>query len=323
MGGADSVDVTIAMDTRDGPQRAVLGDYVALMRPTQWVKNIIVFAAPAAALKLDTSSGWWRTVLTFVAFCFAASAVYAVNDAVDRHADAVHPHKRLRPVARGVISAGSAVMFAGMLFTAALAMTLFLINVGVTVVLALYVVLMLGYSMALKRLVILDVIVLAFGFVLRAWAGAEAVNVVVSEWLTACVFTLCLFFGFGKRRCEVATMARDGGAAQHRSTLVSYTPDLLNHLITVSAGIAVMTFLLYTMDTVHHPAPFPKQQLFYTLPLVVYGVFRFAMLTELGIHVGPTEILIKDRGMLAAIILWIVVALGIAYRARLAGLMPG
>lgn len=309
------------MDTGDGPQRAVLGDYVALMRPTQWVKNIVVFAAPAAALKLDSSHAWWRTVLTFVAFCFAASAVYAVNDAVDRNADAVHPHKRQRPVARGAITPGSAVSFAGMLFAAALAMTLFLVNAGVTVVLALYVVLMFGYSLALKRLVILDVIVLAVGFVLRAWAGAEAVDVLVSEWLTACVFTLCLFFGFGKRRCEAATMNREGMAAQHRSTLVSYTPDLLNHLITVSAGIAVMTFLLYTMDATHQPAPFPKQQLFYTLPLVVYGVFRFAMLTELGTHVGPTEILVKDRGMLAAIILWIIIALGIAYRSRLTGPM--
>ena len=175
--------------------------------------------------------------------------------------------------------------------------------------------------MAIRKLVDAGVIVIASGFVLRAWGGSLAVGVATSEWLVACMFTLCLFMGFGKRRCEVAMIGNSAEAGQHRRTLIEYTPDLLNHLITVSAGIAVMTFLLYTMDTMHIPAPFQKQHLFYTLPLVVYGIFRFAMLTELGVYSGPTEIVLKDRAFLAAVFLWAIAALVIVYQERLFG--PG
>ena len=117
-------------------------------------------------------------------------------------------------------------------------------------------------------------------------------------------------------------MGNSDNAVRHRGTLVSYTPDLLNHLITVSAGIAVMTFLLYTLDTTHSPAPFRKDYLFYTLPIVVYGVFRFALLTELGVHTGPTEIVLKDRWILGTVLLWAIVALGVAYRQSIAAWIP-
>ena len=178
---------------------------------------------------------------------------------------------------------------------------------------------LLAYSLTLKRRVILDVIVVAIGFVLRAFAGSAAVGVPTSEWLIACVFTLCLFMGFGKRRCEIAMIGNTDDIGQHRRTLVRYTPDLLNHLLAVSAGIAVITFLLYTLDTSGHPSPFQKQHLFYTLPVVIYGIFRFAMLTELGIYSGPTEIVLKDRAMLLAIVLWTICALVIAYQNALFG----
>jgi len=166
---------------------------------------------------------------------------------------------------------------------------------------------------------ILDVIVIATGFVLRAWAGSLAVGVVTSEWLVVCMFTLCLFMGFGKRRCELTMIGNVDEARQHRRTLVRYTPDLLNHLITVSAGIAVMTFLLYTLDHSRSPAPFPKEHLFYTLPIVVYGVFRFAMLTELGLYSGPTEIVLRDKAMLGTILVWAAAALVIVYQKTLLG----
>ena len=110
-------------------------------------------------------------------------------------------------------------------------------------------------------------------------------------------------------------------AGEHRRTLIRYTPDLLNHLITVSAGIAVMTFLIYTMDTTHSPAPFHKEQLFFTLPVVVYGIFRFAMVSELGLYSGPTEIVLKDPGLRAAVVIWALAALLIAYQEALLG--PG
>jgi len=298
-----------------------VGDLVELLRPTQWVKNVVVFAAPAAGLKLSSGHSLGQAMVAFAAFCLAASATYALNDVVDRTADASHPTKRLRPVARGAIRPATAVVVAVVLAAAAISLTTCVLSSGVTAVLAGYLALTLAYSLTLKRRVILDVIVVACGFVLRAFAGAVAVGVPTSEWLIACVFTLCLFMGFGKRRCEIAMIGNAEEIGHHRRTLVRYTPDLLNHLLAVSAGIAVITFLLYTLDTQGHPSPFHKEHLFYTLPLVIYGIFRFAMLTELGIYSGPTEIVLKDRAMVLAIALWALCALVIAYQVALFG--PG
>lgn len=294
-------------------------DVVALLRPSQWIKNIVVFAGPAAGLKLASAESLGRSVLAFAAFCLAASATYALNDVVDRKADASHPQKKLRPVARGVIAPATAVVIAIILAAAAMGGAYLLVSPATAGVVMAYLLTTLAYSLALKRRVILDVIVVASGFVLRAFAGSVAVGVPTSEWLIACVFTLCLFMGFGKRRCEIAMIENTEDRRHHRKTLLRYTPDLLNHLLAVSAGITVITFLLYTLDMHGHPSPFPKQHLFYTLPIVVYGVFRFAMLTELGVYGGPTEIVLKDKALLATIALWTVCALVIAYQRAIFG----
>lgn len=296
-----------------------LRDFVALLRPTQWVKNVVIFAGPAAGLKLSSSVSVGQAIVAFAAFCCVASATYAINDVLDRKADASHPTKRDRPVARGAIQPPLALGAAFVLVSTGALVGMLLLNSGFAAVLLLYFVMTVAYSLFLKERVILDVIIVATGFVLRAWAGSLAVGVATSEWLVACVFTLCLFMGFGKRRCEIAMIGNINDAAQHRRTLLRYTPDLLNHLITVSAGIAVITFLLYTMDTNAHPAPFHKEYLFYSLPVVVYGVFRFAMLTEIGVYSGPTQIVLKDRPLLGAILLWAVFALVIAYETVLFG----
>jgi len=318
---ADAKLTTAAVDAAGMRASARLGDLIECLRPAQWIKNVVVFAGPAAGLKLSSTQSLRQAVVAFIAFCLAASATYALNDVVDRKADAIHPTKRLRPVARGVIRASTAILVAAVLAATAISLTTLLLSAAVTVVLVGYLALTLAYSLTLKRRVILDVIVVAIGFVLRAFAGSAAVGVPTSEWLIACVFTLCLFMGFGKRRCEIAMIGNADDIGQHRHTLVRYTPDLLNHLLAVSAGIAVITFLLYTLDTSGHPSPFQKQHLFYTLPLVIYGIFRFAMLTELGIYSGPTEIVLKDRAMLMAIVLWAICALVIAYQLKLFG--PG
>lgn len=305
-----------------------IADFAALLRPSQWVKNVVVFAGPAAGLKLSSADSLWRTTLAFAAFCLAASATYALNDVIDRRADASHPLKRMRPVARGAVSPTAALMTAIVLAGASLATARWLVSPATAGVVSAYLVTTLAYSLTLKRRIILDVIIVAFGFVLRAFAGSVAVGVPTSEWLIACVFTLCLFMGFGKRRCEIAMIESSEDLGRHRRTLLRYTPDLLNHLLSVSAGITVITFLLYTLDTHGHASPFPKQHLFYTLPIVIYGVFRFAMLTELGLHAGPTEIVLKDRALLTAIALWTACAMVIAYQktlfgeAGISGMMP-
>lgn len=294
-------------------------DYIDLLRPTHWVKNVVVLAGPAAGLKLFSPVSAAQAFVAFAAFCLIASATYAINDVLDRVADARHPTKRNRPVARGAIRPIVAVGMGCCLVAAAVALTTLYLTASVTIVLLLYFGMTLAYSVALKRQVILDVIIVATGFVLRAWAGSLAVGVPTSEWLAACVFTLCLFMGFGKRRCELAQIGNLDVAGQHRPTLLRYTPDLLQHLITVSAGIALITFLLYTLDTGSHPTPFHKEHLFYTLPLVVYGVFRYAMLTELGTFGGPMDIVLKDRAVLATIVVWTVIAMVIAYEMPLFG----
>jgi len=292
---------------------ATARDFIELIRPEQWVKNVIVFAGPAAGLAFTTMRSLPNVLLTFVIFCLAASAGYAFNDILDRRADSNHPTKRTRPIASGRVSVGAAMITAVCLAGAAILVSLLWLPRGVTTVLLIYMAMVTVYTLSLKRRVILDVIVIAIGFVLRAFAGALAVGVPTSEWLIACVFTLCLFMGFGKRRCEITMIGDTEELGEYRRTLVRYTPDLLNHLITVSAGIAVITFLLYTLDA-KHPSPLRKEQLFYTLPLVVYGIFRFAMLTELGRYTGPTEIVLKDRALLWTIIFWTACAMVVAYQ---------
>ncbi len=290
-----------------------IGDLVSLLRPHQWVKNIIIFAGPAASLKLSSPQSLYHATLAFVSFCLAASSIYAINDAIDRNADACHPTKRLRPIARGAISPATAYALAAVLISIALLIAKTFLNGTVTAILGTYFVLMVAYSLALKKQALLDVIVLATGFVLRAWAGAASVDVVASQWLIGCVFTLCLFFGFGKRQCELSMLGDDESAVKHRATLIRYTPRLLSHLLTTSAAVAVMTFLIYTMEPGHAAPPFHKEHLFYTLPIVIYGIFRYTMCAELGKFAGPTEILLKDKMMIASIVLWLAIAMFIAY----------
>lgn len=306
-------DVEIAPASLSPGATGMLSDCVALLRPTQWVKNVVVFAGPAAAGELRSSGSLLRTLVAFGTFCLVASAGYAINDVLDRRADAMHPIKRNRPVARGAIRPVTACCIALLLAGTSISTAWLFLNPKFTGVLTLYFVMILAYSIALKKRMILDVIVIAIGFVLRAWGGSLAVGVATSEWLVACVFTLCLFMGFGKRRCELAMIGDVNEAGQHRRTLLRYTPDLLNHLITVSSGIAVITFLLYTLEGGVQPEGFPRHYLFYTLPLVVYGIFRFAMLAELGEFAGPTEIVLKDRAILFTVLLWASAALAIVY----------
>ncbi|MFH0983333.1 MAG: decaprenyl-phosphate phosphoribosyltransferase [Planctomycetota bacterium] len=293
----------------------MLKPYVQLARPHQWVKNAAVFIGPLFALKLGDVHALRSALTAFIAFCLVSSAGYALNDIIDRKVDALHPHKRRRPLASGAVSVGSALAFAALLLAAGVGLVGWRLPPLAGAMVLAYFVLILAYSIALKRRPILDVIILAIGFVLRAVAGAEAVEVVVSPWLIVCTFTLCMFLGFGKRRCELAAFESPQEAATHRLTLLRYTPELLNHLISVSAGIAIITFLLYTMDrTPGYQPPFRKDYLLYTLPLVAYGLFRYAMLIEFGHRAGPTELIIQDVPLLLTIGLWGVIVVAIVLK---------
>lgn len=288
--------------------------YLQLLRPAQWVKNIFVFAGLVFGWKLSDPNAVVLAVLAFVCFCFVASACYIINDVIDRQQDLLHPSKRNRPIARGAVSPGAAGLVAALLVAAAGLISTLGLPRAFAAVLAAYLLLILAYSFFLKQRMILDVIAISIGFVLRALGGAVAVEVAVSQWLIVCTFTLCLFLGFGKRRCELAVMANNAQAARHRRTLEGYTLELLNHLLSISAGIAVVTFMLYTMESSRPEPPFPKWMLIYTVPLVIYGLFRYAMLIESGRVTGPTDIIINDRPLLATVVLWLIMSGLIIYR---------
>jgi decaprenyl-phosphate phosphoribosyltransferase len=288
--------------------------YLRLLRPADWIKNTFVFAALVFGKKVEDRAALALSVLAFAAFCLASSAGYVLNDILDRDRDRLHPTKKDRPIPSGAVSIRAAgimvvvLVFLCVIVCRAALPPQFWLTIGA------YVVLTWAYSLALKHRMLLDVIIIGVLFVLRAIGGAEAIGVPYSPWLVICTFMLCLFLGFGKRRCEIAMISNTHAMRGHRPILVRYTPDLLNHLLSTSAGITIITFLLYTLDT-SSVSPFEaaRHKLIYTLPLVVYGVYRYAMLVELGEVTGPTELMVKDVPFLLTVILWLLSALYILY----------
>ena len=284
-------------------------EFVKLARPSHWIKNAVVFLPVFSSKHMGDKNAWLAAFAAAVAFCFASSFAYILNDIKDRKADSRHPNKKDRPLARETVSLTAALAEAFCFLAAAVA-----ISLGVSMVLffviALYLALQILYSTWLKQKPLIDVICIALGFVLRASAGAVAIKVILSPWLFICMFTICLFMGFCKRYNETVTLANAEKAEDHRSTLIAYTPDLLTHLITLSAGIAVVVFLFYGLNpsTVER---FGTHFLIYTLPIVVYGVFRFAMLSMRGVYSDPTDLILHDKPFQATVGIWIIMALSI------------
>jgi len=293
-------------------QSNALADWAALIRPSQWVKNLFVLPALVFGPRRSEPEAILAALLAFGAFCLISSGIYAINDVVDREEDRLHPTKRHRPVASGRISPAAAVLAGALLCIAGLALA-WGVHKSVLAAAGAYIALMAAYNASLKDRVILDVIAISCGFVIRAIAGAFAVQVAISPWLLVCTFTLCLFLGFGKRQCELTAFQSASEAANHRYTLRKYSPQLLGQLLSTSAGIAVVTFLLYTLDP-QTQAKFHSSLLIYTCPLVFYGVFRYAMLVQQGRISGPNEVLLSDRPFLITVVLWTLMALAIVYR---------
>jgi 4-hydroxybenzoate polyprenyltransferase len=291
-----------------------MGQLLRLIRPTEWVKNVFVFAALAFGEKIGDPRAVGLSLAAFFAFCFAASAGYVVNDILDRERDRHHPIKKNRPIASGAVKVPQAIVVIVVMLGLSAALSLAFLSRHFLLAVGGYLLLTLAYSVVLKHRMLLDVITIAVLFVLRAIGGAVAIQVAVSMWLLVCTFMLCLFLGFGKRRCEINMISESGGAVgDHRRTLARYTPDLLNQLLSTSGGIAILTFLLYTMDTSARTPFKNKQDLVYTLPLVVYGIYRYAMLIETGHASGPSELIYNDVPFLVTLALWAMAAVAILY----------
>ncbi|MGH8196139.1 MAG: decaprenyl-phosphate phosphoribosyltransferase [Woeseiaceae bacterium] len=280
---------------------------VRLLRPAQWVKNVFVFAGLLFNRSLGDPAMVTSVVLAFVGFCLVASAIYVINDITDREEDRAHATKRTRPIASGLISVRDAGWIAGVLLVSGLAIGYAASN-GVLLILAIYLALNVAYSMGLKRVVILDVFIIAAGFLLRILAGTIGVGMAPSEWLFLCSLCLTLFLGFGKRRAEL--LGRENGlhkAEGGRSVLRHYSPILLDSMMASVAACTFVTYGLFTMSA-HTEQQHGTTALVYTLPFVMYAMFRYMyMLHGRGKGDDPSEDLVRDPHILISGSLWLLV----------------
>jgi 4-hydroxybenzoate polyprenyltransferase len=280
------------------------------MRPKQWFKNVFVLAGLVFGGQLFVPASCARALACFLIFCAASSAVYLLNDIGDRRSDAHHPTKRLRPIASGRLPVGMAVCVSGVLATVAVLGSVALAPAAF-VTLTLYLASSAAYTSGLKRVFILDVLIVSAGFVLRAAAGAAAVHAEISPWLICCTFLLALYLALGKRRNEL-TLLRES-AVQHRKNLGSYSVPLLDSWLTALSGATIVSYALYTQSprTVEY---FHTTNLLYTVPFVVYALFRYQHLVVRKDAGGdPGSSLLRDRGMMTAILAWAAVAALIIY----------
>ena len=279
---------------------------IRLARPGHWIKNVIVLFPVVFATRTKDPAAWRDAGVATVAFCLVSSAIYIFNDILDRNADRLHPRKKDRPLAACQIGVPAASIEALCLLVSGIGVAM-LVNGILPLIVMIYAVLQFAYSMLLKHKVIVDVICIALGFVLRAVAGAIAINEEVSSWLFVCTFTICLFMGFCKRCNEMATLTEPLEASGHRKALAAYTSELLTHLITLSAGVAVVAFLLYASNE-RTMKNFGTNYLMYTLPIVVYGITRFAMLSMKGVYCDPTDLFLRDRPFQLTVVIWFAAA---------------
>jgi 4-hydroxybenzoate polyprenyltransferase len=280
------------------------------LRPAQWVKNLFVLAPLAFAHRLDDPVALRQATVAFAAFCAAASAIYLFNDVRDREQDRNHPLKRFRPIAAGELSVLGALVAAVLLAAAAGAGAVQL-GTGFATTLAAYLTLNVAYSLGLKHVVILDVMAIAAGFVLRVVAGALAIAAVISSWLILCTTFLALFLAFSKRRHELFLLA--ASAAEQRRVLHHYSTAFLDQMINVVTASSVISYSLYAVapDTV---AKYGSERLLLTLPMVLFGIFRYLYLIyQHPEERNPTEAILHDVPFVLNVGLWGLVVLWVVY----------
>lgn len=278
-----------------------------VLRLPQWSKNAVVFAAlvfgdPAV------DHAFVRALVAFAAYCAMSSAGYIFNDWLDIERDRLHPVKRSRPMASGAISSSNGLIVAGSLVVVALVIS-WLVNPLLIMVLAGYAVLMAAYSSYLKSIVLVDVFVIATGFLLRAVAGAAAVEVPVSAWLMLCTLLLALFLAFGKRRSELLRLGDD--ATGHRAALAGYSIPVLDQFLVITASCSIMAYSIYSFTSESVPG---NGIMMLTVPPVMFAVFRYLLLVlRRGEGGAPEMLLWRDTPLLLAVICWSVAVLAIMY----------
>jgi 4-hydroxybenzoate polyprenyltransferase len=281
------------------------------MRPKQWTKNVVIFAALVFDAKFTNSTYLVPTVIGFLIFCLVSGTVYLINDLTDIDKDRQHPKKRDRPLASGRLPIGVARAAAVAILIVCLPASFFLNPLFGAVVTG-YLVLQIGYSYLLKNIVIVDVLALATGFVLRVAAGAVLVEAErFSPWLYVCTVLLALFLAFSKRRGELVLLQEN--ANSHRAILEEYSLPLLDEMISVVTATTVLAYALYTFDPRNPHLP-ENNTMMLTIPFVLYGIFRYLYLVhQKGETAPPDEVLLKDRPLQLTIGLWGLTVLGLLY----------
>jgi len=284
--------------------------FVLLARPNQWLKNGVVLAALVFSRHLLEREYLLTTAAALIAFCAISSSAYAVNDLLDRETDREHPQKRFRPIAAGDLSVADGIGAAAALCGLGLSLAT-LIGAGFLMVVLLYLALQYAYSAFLKRVVIADVVAIALGFVLRAVAGGLAIKVEVSHWLVFTTFLLALLLALGRRRAELIGLG--AAASAHRSVLSDYTLALIDQLVAIVGAATLVAYMIYTASP-EVEAKLGTQRLYLTVPFVAFGLFRYLYLVNTKGEGGdPSRLLVKDRQLLASMILWIATDIAVLY----------
>jgi len=273
-----------------------------LVRPKHWIKNFLVFA-PLFFAWTFTASTFVTALMAFVAFSATASSIYVINDLADADADRRHPEKKNRPIAAGTVSPTKAQVIIAVLIIIAL-LGSFSLPLGFQLTILGYFVLNLLYSFYLKKRPIIDVMILATGFVLRIIGGGFAFGISLSPWILLCTFFASLFIGFGKRKNETDVLQAD--SHHHRAVLEHYTPDFINQLLGITAAMTIMSYSLYTID-VTTLAHFGHKNLVYSVPFVVYGVFRyFHLMYNRSSGGDPTKVFLSDTPLILDTLAWLI-----------------
>jgi 4-hydroxybenzoate polyprenyltransferase len=284
-----------------------LGGLIRSLRPEQWTKNSVVFAALVFSKTFTDIAMIKTTALLFVLFCIVSSSVYLFNDVIDYEKDRLHPRKSRRPIASGAFARSSASVAAVLLVIAALVIASQTLNRSTLLILAIYAALNVLYSILLKHVVILDVMTIAAGFVLRAVGGGIAIGVPISSWLVVCTILLALFLGFGKRRHELASL--DQAAVEHRRSLEHYSTYFLDQMISVVTASVVVAYTFYTLSP-EVEEKLGVQHLEISVPFVLYGIFRYLYLIHKREEGGsPSRVLLTDWPMLIDVALWLATVL--------------
>ena len=293
------------------PGRSTVLNLIISIRPGQWTKNLLIFAGLLFGLRLLDPIAVVDATLAFAIFCGLSGAVYLINDVLDRETDRQHPLKARRPIASGAVSVPLAIGTAAVVGVVGVTAA-FAINLRLGIVSAAYLTLLGLYSAALKHIVIIDVLTIAVGFVLRAIAGAVAIDVEISHWLLVCTILGALFIALAKRRHELVLLT--DGATSHRPILSEYSPYLLDQMIAVVTASTLISYVFYTIspDT---QQKFGTPWLGLTIPFPLYGIFRYLYLVHRREGGGnPAELLLSDRPLLVCVALWALTVALLIYR---------